>query len=288
MQQGMREIQFAVMLETLKLNTGKGTSQKYFLHRMTFLVKWFTLSIVYMKAGVMQMARRTTPNTSRRPTGDTATNARKRFYRAAERYLKQAASSAGATAARYRELARQKLDDALKTYSKGTTQPFSKPIQSIASALGVDLNQARETIKSRSDETAEKMRKEAIKLGEESKSFRTLEGVKRGQRAETLRQDEARAILNSPIGQRIIGGTVEIWQDAATVNVSETETKIDNKKILPELYKYFGVDNLADLLEEIESITGEVLYEQGDREMMYEAAKLTLQNHIAANNSAIA
>lgn len=225
---------------------------------------------------------------NRKPTGDTATNARKRFYRAAERYLKQAAGSAGATAARYRELARQKLDDALKTYSKGTTQPFSKPIQKLANTLGVDLNQARQTIKSRSDEAAEKIRKEAINLGEESKSFKSLESVKRGRQAETLRQDEARAILNSPIGQRIIGGTVEIWQDAATVRVSETETKIDKAKILPELYKYFGVDNLADLLEEIEAITGEVLYQQGDREMMYEAAKLTLQNRIAADNSVTA
>ena len=234
------------------------------------------------------MARRTTPNTSRRPTGDTAYVARRRFYRAAERYLKQAAGSAGATAARYKELARQKLNDALNTYSKGTTQPFSKPIQRIANSLGVDLNQARETIKSRSDETAKKIREESIKLGDESKSFRTLEGVKRARQAETLRQDEARAILNSPIGHRIVGGTVEVWQDAATYVDENNERKIDKTKILPELFRYFNVDNLADLLEEIESITGEVLYEQGDREMMYEAAKLTLQNHIAANNSTIA
>ena len=234
------------------------------------------------------MALRTTPNISRRPTGDTATNARKRFYRASERYLKQAEASSGATAARYRELARQNLDDALKTYSKGTTQQFAKPIQKLANAFGIDLNQIRETIKSRSDEVADKIRSAAINLGEHGKSFKALENVKRTTKAEQLREDEARAIFNSPIGHRIIGGTVEIWQDKASVIDESGERKIDKTKILPELFKHFQVDNLADLLEEIEAITGEVLYEQGDRETMYEAAKLTIQNKIASDNSAIA
>ena len=223
----------------------------------------------------------------RRLTGDDATNARKRYYRAAERYLKQADRSTGATAARYRQLARQNLDDAVKTYSKNTTQPFSKPIQKIANTLGVDLNQIRQTIKSRSDEVAEKVRNAAIDLGKKSKSFKALQSTRKA-KAEQLRQDEARSILNSPIGQRIIGGTVEIWQDEASYIDDKGERKIDKTKIIPELMKYFKVDNLADLLEEVEAIAGEVLYEQGDREMMYEAAKLTIQNKIASDNSSIA
>lgn len=220
----------------------------------------------------------------RKPTGDDATNARKRYYRAAERYLKQADSTSGATSARYRELARQNFNDAMQTYSKGTTQKFSRPIQAIANKLGVDLNQMRQTIKSRTDEVAQKVRSAAIKLGEGSKSFKALQSVK-AERAEQLRQDEARAILNSPIGQRIIGGTVEIWQDEATVQVSQTETKIDKTKILPALFDYFQVDNLADLLEKVEDITGENLYRQGDKEEMYDTVKLTLQNKIASDNA---
>lgn len=108
----------------------------------------------------------------RRPTGDDATNARKRFYRRAESYLKQAKSSVGATAARYMELAKINLDDALKTYSKSTTQKFAKPIQKIANDLGIDLGEERRKIQSRSDETAEKIRSRAIDLSEKSRSAR--------------------------------------------------------------------------------------------------------------------
>ena len=89
---------------------------------------------------------------AKRPTGDAATNARKRFYRKAEGYLKQAAQSAGATAQRYRELARLSLDDALKTYAKSTTQKFSKPIQAIANELGVDLGEERRKLQGKTGE----------------------------------------------------------------------------------------------------------------------------------------
>lgn len=224
----------------------------------------------------------------RKLTGDDATNARKRFYRSAERYLKQAAQSAGATAARYRELARLNLQDALKTYTKKTTQGFSKPIQKIANTLGIDLNAEREKIKGRSDDVEKKIRDRFIDLSEKSKSMRELQSSKRKIDSEQLRQDEARKILNSPIGQRIIGGTVEIWQDAATVSINETETQIDKTKILPALFDYFKVNNLADLLDKVEQITGDVLYAHGEGETFYDTVKLTLQNHIASNNSVTA
>lgn len=222
----------------------------------------------------------------KRPTGDTAHNARRRYYRAAERYLKDAASAAGATAARYRELARQKLNDALKTYDKGTTQAFAKPIQKIANALGIDLSEERRKTQAQSKKANEEIRKGAIELGEGSRSFQSLESTRKGAAAQTLREDEARAILNSPIGQRIIGGTVEIWEEGARVAAeNEKGYKIDKEKILPQLFEYFNVDNVADLLDEIENITGDLLYSRGDMEAIYEAAKLTIQNKIASDNS---
>lgn len=219
---------------------------------------------------------------AKRPTGDEATNARKRFYRSAERYLKQAAKSAGATASRYRELARLNLEDALKTYSPKTTQKFSKPIQRLANELGIDLEAKRQKMKERTPEKAEKIRESAIDLGGRSK--RALAGAKA--RNEQLRQDEARAILNSSIGSRIIGGTVEIWQEAATETTETGETQIDKSKILPALYEYFGVDNLADLLAAIEDITGDVLYSHGMVDEMYETVKLMLQKHVSSNVAA--
>lgn len=220
----------------------------------------------------------------RKPTGDDATNARKRFYRRAESYLKQAESAVGATAARFRELARLNLEDALKTYSKRTTQAFSKPIQRIANALGVDLTEERRKTQARSDEAAENIRKASIELGEKSKSYRALRSKSD---IETLREDEARAILNSPIGKRIIGGTEMIWREAATVETDEGY-KIDKEKILPALYEWFNVDNLADLLTAVENVVQDRLYADDSSDMMYEAVKILLANHIASDNRLVA
>lgn len=217
----------------------------------------------------------------RRPTGDTATNARKRYYRAAERYLKQADSASGATAARYRALARQELDNALSTYSKDTTQKFSKPITRLANDLGVSLTQERQKIKSRSDKQAEKLRTSAIDLS--GKSAARL--VSNKPSAEQLRQDEARAVLNSPIGSRIIGGLVDVWKDTATVTGDDGELTIDQRKILPALFDYFEVDNLADMLDKVEEIIGDKLYSDEDNENMYEAVKIMLQIHVMNDNS---
>lgn len=220
---------------------------------------------------------------ARRKTGDDATNARKRYYRSAERYLKRAEQATGATAARYRQLARQDLDNALDTYSKTTTQKFSKPIQKLANDLGVSLDQERQRIKSRSDEYAEKIRESAIDLDEGSASAKRL--VSSMDDAETLRQDEARAILNSPIGHRILGGLVDVWEEQAAIEDETGQLTVDRSKILPVLFDHFNVDNLADMLEKIEEIIGDELYADEDDDMMYEAVKIKLQTHIANDNS---
>ena len=224
----------------------------------------------------------------RRPTGDTATNARKRFYRAAERKLKEAEKAVGATASRLRYLAKQDLQAALNTYSKSTTQKFSKPIQKLAGILGVNLDEERQRIKQRSDEAAQKIREAAIDLGKGSRSAKRL--AKREASVDVMREEEATAIMNSPIGSRILGGTVEIWRDAATVEYEENgewKTKIDKSKIFPALFDYFKVDNMANLVSAIEDITGETLYKSEKDDAFYESAKLLIQEHIASDNSLV-
>lgn len=216
---------------------------------------------------------------AKRPTGDLANNARKRYYRDAERYLRQAENSTGATAARYRSMAQKRLNEALNTYTKSTTQNFAKPIQNIANKLGVDLNEARDKLRSRSAKQEKQIRSRAI---DETRSLYALQGSRD---SETLRQSEARALFNSPIGSRIIGGTVEIWQDKATVTMPDGSTQIDKSKILPALYEYFDVDNLADLLNAIETMSGEDLYKSPDDEAFYESVKITIQTMIAENEA---
>lgn len=216
---------------------------------------------------------------AKRPTGDIANNARKRYYRDAERYLRQAENSTGATAARYRSMAQKRLNEALNTYTKSTTQNFAKPIQNIANKLGVDLNVARDKIRSRSNKQEKQIRSRAI---DETQS---LYALRSSQDSETLRQNEARAILNSPIGRRVIGGTVEVWQDKATVTMPDGSKQIDKSKILPALYERFEVDNLADLLNKIETMSGEDLYRSPDDEAFYESVKITIQTAIAENEA---
>lgn len=216
---------------------------------------------------------------AKRPTGDLANTARKRYYRDAERYLRQAENTTGATAARYRSMAQKRLNEALNTYTKSTTQNFAKPIQNIANKLGVDLNVARDKIRSRSAKQEKQIRSRAI---DETQS---LYALRSSQDSETLRQNEARALFNSPIGSRIIGGTVDIWQDKATVTLPDGSTKIDKSKIIPALFDYFEVDNLADLIDAIENMSGEDLYRSPDDEAFYESVKITIQTAIAENEA---
>lgn len=217
----------------------------------------------------------------KRKAGDIATNARKRYYRAAERYLKQANQSSGASAGRYRELARQKLEDAIGTYAKKTTQAFSKPIQRLADQLGIDLQSKREQLKAKSDSKAEKQQTQLIENSE-----RSLAGVELT--TDEMREMQARAILNSPIGKRIIGGTVDIWRDSATVVGEDGQYSVDKTKILPALFKHYEVDNLADLIEAIENEVGETLYSAPDSDEMYETVKLLLQiGNITGSNAVV-
>lgn len=219
----------------------------------------------------------------RRPTGDAATIARKRFYRKAESYMKQAEASTGATAGRFRALAQLQLEDALKTYSQDYKRPYSKPIQQLADKLGVDLEEARRNLQAKTKEAAEKVRSNLIDLkGDSIASERSLRS--REITVDEMREEEARAILNSPLGRRVIGSTVDIWREAATVYDENEEPKIDKTKILPALYKHYKVDNLADLLEAMEKQAGDEFYKDPDSEVMYETVKLTIAKHVITDN----
>lgn len=213
------------------------------------------------------------PNMPRpRKTGDTSYNARRRYFRAAERDLKKAEGMSGASSARYRQLAKQNFMEALSTYDPSTTQKFSRPMLKLANEFGLDLDQYRKS----QDKIKDDFRKRAI---EESGSV-----LERNLRNDAIRRErEARALLNDDrIGSRILGGFVDIWREDATVEDPESGMlKVDNTKILPSLYEYFGVDNLADMIEKVEEIVGDKLYSDADNDTMYEAVKLMIQVKVA-------
>lgn len=207
-----------------------------------------------------------------RKPGDNFTNARKRYQRSAQRYLRQANENTGATAARYRELARRELDNALSTYAQSTKQNFNKEITGIANQLGVDLSVKRQELQAMKKETATKRRERA----KDKSSERLVSNVKD---PEQMREQEAKAVFNTSIGSRIIGGLVGIWEDKA----KDANGKYNKKKIFAAIFDYFKVSKFADLLQKIEDALGDILYNGSDSEVMYETVKLTIQNRVADN-----
>ena len=212
--------------------------------------------------------------------GDSSTNARKRYYRASERYLKKAEQSSGATAKKYRQLARQNFDDALATYEPSNRQKYSKPIQRLASEFGVDLERRRELPKDKSA----RQREITVRENRQRRVIAESEGVREFdmQDEDVRREREAQTLFrSSEIGRRIIGGYVDVWRDYATVTDPETgERRIDTKRIFKALFAYFNVDNLPDLIEAVENDIGETLYEMGNDDEIYEVVKLTIQNMV--------
>lgn len=205
--------------------------------------------------------------------GDFAVNARKRYARAADRYLKEAGRTEGAVSARNREVAKRFLDDALSTYDYSRKTTFSKQIRNLASEFGVDLESVAEKRKGQKPSIFDNV----ISRSE----FATVRGM--GD-VENRRQLEADAIFRSePIAQRIYGGTVEIWRDDATVVNPDGSVTVDNSKILPSLYEHFGVDNLADLLEKIVDMTGDSIYKELKSNEWYEFVKTLIQSKIPGN-----
>lgn len=216
--------------------------------------------------------------------GDVSTNARKRYYRASERYLKKAEESSGTTAKRYRQLARQNFDDALATYDPANTQKYSKPIQRLANEFGYDLESKRALPENKADLAREVARREKRQQFVLDESKNVLESslndddVRREREAQTL-------FRSSEIGRRIIGGYVDVWKEEATyIDPKTGERKVDSKRIFKALYKYFGVDNLADLVEKVEGEIGETLYEMGNSDEIYEVVTLKIQNKVLDNS----
>lgn len=213
-----------------------------------------------------------------RKTGDTFYNARRRYQRSAERYMKQANQSTGATAARYRELARRELDNALSTYDQTTTQNYNKPIQNLANQLGVDLSVKRQELQAMKKETASKRRERA----KDRSSERLVSNI---EDPEQLREKEAKAIFNTSIGSRIIGGLVTQWEEKALTDElnKKGKRKYDKKKMMSIIFDYFKVSNYADLLQKVEDAIGDVLYNGSESELMYATVKLIIQNRVADN-----
>ena len=210
---------------------------------------------------------------AKRPTGDKATNARKRYYRASERYLKQSETMSGAAKERYRALAKIQFEKALSTYSSNTKQRFSKPMQRLADEFSIDLESRRDMFM----KTDSAKRLDAISESRSRKSKSTFL-----QDDEERKEFEAEQIFNTNVGSRIIGGLEDVWRDEAVSVDEDGNASYDRGKIFKAIKDFFKVDNLWQVLEKIEKPLGELLYAVGARDI-YEMIKLTIANKLADN-----
>lgn len=208
------------------------------------------------------MAKRNTTATPRpRKKGDSTYNARRRYVREAERNLKSAETSTGATSARFRRLAQEAYKKALQTYTD-IGQKVSRSIREVGEKLGIDYQRRRETYAEQGQDIG-RLERQSVEF---TRAGREAAG-------KVARQREAETIFNSPIGKRIIGGLEDVWRESAT----GADGKVDKAKILPALFDYFGVDNLADVLAKVEAEIGEKLYiSEGTEQENYDVVKLAI------------
>ena len=181
--------------------------------------------------------------------GDETYNARKRYTRQAERYLKQAQQSAGEDAARKRALAKTAFENALALYDARSSQRVSKPVAKLAAEFGIDLTQR--DVKKSYISTDEQRRQ---RVTSKSKSWTVGAQTDPEQR----RQFEAAALMSNPtISRRFFAATQDLWRGKAVKWDEELQAnRIDPAKIYQVLFEHYGVDNLADLMDKVSADLG--------------------------------
>lgn len=184
--------------------------------------------------------------------GDAAYNARRRYYRQAERYEKQA-TQAGTPieAGRLLKLATRSLEKAIATYEDPTKAKMSRPIQELSQRLS-----PRKLLRPASAN----VRKQLI---EESKSRATIGGMT----DDELRDAEAADILSgSIVGKRLYGALVDIW-DKDDVGWENRDDAIK---------EYFGVDSMMDVIEAIEDM-GIDIYADPESQERYDEIRTAIE-----------
>lgn len=204
----------------------------------------------------------------KRKTGDTSYNARRREYRAAQRYLKKAETSSGATAEKNRAIAYMHLQNAIATYDPTQSQRISTPIANMAAQFGMTVTDIRQRYQS----ISQKQRTRAIK-----ESGEALASVP----DELKRENEAKALLENPsISKRVFGGLVDIWRDKVKSGVSAA----DNRQAIEKaLFDYFNVSSYHEILDILENNIGQGLFDVSSDYEIYDYVKIALQKHVIAN-----
>lgn len=177
---------------------------------------------------------------NRQKASDDTYNARRRFIRAATRYLNKSYDTVGTERNRYREMARDAAMKAAELYERKANIKRKSDFGRLVSEFKIDL---AEFLTDEEPTERQAQRRETL--------LRESEKVTGKTNIESRREAEARAILNSPIGSRIYAGLVDVWakpaiEGGAVVN-KRTQDDIDSL-----IMDYYGVDSMMDVIEMLE------------------------------------
>lgn len=192
-----------------------------------------------------------------RKNSDDVYNARRRFRRQAERYIKKANETSGVAKNRYESMARNALEKAITSYAG------NKPQGKIAQlAEKLNITQARIDIV-RTNETKTKEYRENFITKSKSALFTSNK--------DKSRDDMAKDILSDKnVASAFYGGLSDIW--------ANTEVGRENPNQV--ITEYYNVESIMDIIEMLEN-AGVDIYkpsENGDTYMDI-ALKIANMNH---------
>lgn len=190
---------------------------------------------------------------------DETYNARRRYRRQAERFIKKADKSSGILKSRYEAQARNATINALSTYAKGQ-QPKGR-VKQLTDMLGIDAKTVQQVA------FAKGMQSGGVSTGLVS---RLVQRSKQVLASVETRDEMAKEILSTGnVGSRFYGGLVDIWGD------TPEHREHPNQSIL----EFFGTDSMMDVIEDLEA-EGIDLYTPDENEDVYKSAQLALQQYI--------
>lgn len=183
----------------------------------------------------------------KRKTSDQTYNARRRYRRQAERYADRAERTTGNERSRLMTLAQRAFAKAMETYDKATSK-IGASMARVAARIGADavLPETRGVAKKDlSTLTAQSM--DALKSREDTRQQRNR---------------QARDLLNTGnIGSRFFAMTKDAWY-------REDEYKTPPDQVIPRILEYFGADDIAEVMEQIDD-SGIDLYGAPENDSMY-------------------
>ena len=190
---------------------------------------------------------------------DETYNARRRYRRQAERFIKKADESSGILKSRYEAQARNATINALSTYAKGQ-QPKGR-VKQLTEMLGIDAKTVQQVA------FAKGMQSSGVSTGLVS---RLVQRSKQTLASAETRDAMAKEILSTGnVGSRFYGGLVDIWGDTPEHREHPNQSILD----------FFGTDSMMDVIEDLEA-EGIDLYTPDENEDVYKSAQLVLQQYI--------